>query len=181
MIVLIDQDGPLADFELGFLTEWRQRFPEKVFVPLTERRSFHIRDDYPPELQDLVESIYLSRGFYAGLPPVPGSMDAIKQMVAIGHDVRICTSPLSRNEHCIAEKVEWIGRHLGPENVDRTIVAKDKTLVRGDFLIDDKPEVSGLLSDAEWEHIVFDRPYNRSATGKRRLIRWDDWQGVLRQ
>ena len=52
MIILIDQDGPLADFEKGFLDAWRAQFPNEHFVPLHRRRTFYVRDDYPKELRD---------------------------------------------------------------------------------------------------------------------------------
>jgi len=50
----------------------------------------------------------------------------------------------------------------GPSWVDRIVLAKDKTLVRGDVLIDDKPEVTGSLCPS-WEHLVFEAPYNVTA------------------
>src|SRR3989338_9420813 len=100
MIILIDQDGPLADFEKGFLDAWRAQFPNEHFVPLHRRRTFYVRDDYPKELRDKVESIYFAPGFYLNLPPVNGSLEALKMLVELGHDVRICTSPLSRYENC---------------------------------------------------------------------------------
>ena len=36
----------------------------------------------------------------------------------------------------------------------------DKTLVRGDVLIDDKPHVTGSNAPT-WQHLLYDAPYNR--------------------
>jgi 5'-nucleotidase len=98
-------------------------------------------------------------------------------MLAAGHDVRICTSPLTRFENCVPEKFLWVQRHLGDDWVQRIILTKDKTLVRGDVLIDDKPEVTGRL-EPSWEHIVFEAPYNTASNARR--LNWANWAQVFR-
>ena len=57
------------------------------------------------------------------------------------------------------------------------IVTRDKTVVAGDVLVDDKPSVDGV-GIPSWEHVVFDQPYNRGTEG-RRLVSWRDWRRVL--
>lgn len=176
MLILVDQDGPLSYFELGFLKEWRNCYPNEFFVPLDERRTFYPRDEYPKELRPQVEEIYFAPGFYFNLPPVPGGIEALKTLVSLGHDVRICTSPLSRYENCILEKYQWVEKHLGRDFTKRIILSKDKTVVRGRFLIDDNPKVEGA-ENADWEHVLFDCPYNKNIN-KRRL-NWSNYREVL--
>ncbi|MBI2024757.1 MAG: 5'-3'-deoxyribonucleotidase [Candidatus Harrisonbacteria bacterium] len=177
MIILVDQDGPLADFEKGFLETWRAQFPEERFIPLNQRKTFYVRDDYPEKLRDKVESIYFASGFYQNLPPVAGSVEALKILVELGYDVRICTSPLSRYENCVLEKYRWVEKHLGRDFIKRIVLSKDKTIVRGSFLIDDKPIIKGGET-AEWEHILYDCPYNQEVKVKRRLT-WANWREVF--
>ncbi|MGE8634483.1 MAG: 5'-3'-deoxyribonucleotidase, partial [Achromobacter piechaudii] len=43
MIILLDQDGVLADFEHAFLDAWRVRHPDIAPVEFEDRKSFHIR------------------------------------------------------------------------------------------------------------------------------------------
>ena len=177
MIILVDQDGPLADFEKGFLDAWRAQFSNEHFVPLHQRRTFYVRDDYPKELRDKVESIYFAPKFYLNLPPVSGSLEALKILVELGYDVRICTSPLSHYENCVLEKYQWVERHLGGDFTKRIVLSKDKTIVRGKFLIDKNPAIEGEET-AEWEHILYDCPYNQEVGNKRRLT-WANWKNVL--
>lgn len=177
MIVLVDQDGPLANFERGFLENWRAQFPNELWIPPEQRTTFYPREQYPRELRDKVESIYFAQGFYLNLPPVDGAVEAIREIMRLGHDVRICTSPLSRYENCVLEKYQWVERHLGRDFIDRIFLAKDKTFIRGDILIDDNPWVRGVCEPA-WEHIVFDLPFNRNVASKRR-ISWSNWKEVL--
>jgi 5'-nucleotidase len=70
-----------------------------------------------------------------------------------------------------------VEKNLGPDWVKRVILTKDKTLVKADFLIDDKPEITGAEAVPVWEHILYDRPYNRGANRKR--LTWANWKEVL--
>jgi len=178
MIILIDQDGPLANFELGFLKGWRKRFADEDFVPLSKRRSFYVRDDYPLNLRAKIESVYLEAGFYEDLPIVHGARKAIRTMVGLGCDVWICTSPLSQYENCVLEKYLWVEKHFGREFTKRIIVTKDKTLIKGTYLIDDSPGVEGK-AQPEWEHLLFDYPYNRQVNDKPRL-NWQTWRELVK-
>ena len=119
MLILLDQDGVLADFEHGIAHGWQTRYGTPVPLP-QPRQNFYVRDDAAPE------------------------------------------------------------EHLGFDWTARVMLTKDKTLVRGDILIDDKPEISGSLSPV-WQHWLYDAPYNRHINTPRR-IRWQDpasWATLL--
>lgn len=176
-VILVDQDGPLADFERGFLKVWRSRYPSEDFIPLAERTTRKLRDQYPGHLRPRVEEVYSAPGFYVGLPSVSGGVRALRALVGSGHYVWICTSPLSRYENCVLEKYQWVEKHLGREFTKNIILTKDKTLIQGDLLIDDNPCVDGIMNPA-WELVLFDTPYNRQASGKKRLT-WRNWKEVL--
>lgn len=92
-------------------------------------------------------------------------------------DVRICTSPLRQFENCVAEKFLWVERHLGRAATERMVLTRDKTLVRGDLLIDDRPSINGAVPPS-WRHIVYDAPYNRHVADRPRLT-WANWRNVL--
>ncbi len=66
---------------------------------------------------------------------------------------------------------------MGEDWLENTIVTRDKTLIHGDYLIDDKPKVGGLIKP-KWEHIVFDQPYNRNIDNKLR-INWSNYMDAL--
>jgi len=176
MLILLDQDGVLADFELAFHKAWSLSGQSNPPLSLENRRSFYVRDDYPAECRGAIEAIYTSPGFYRNLPPIPGAVDAVMELLAAGHDVRIYTSPLTAYRNCVSEKYEWVEQHFGLDFVARLIVTKDKTIVHGDILVDDKPDVTGTRSP-DWRHVVFDQPYNRMSRAPR--INWTDWRSVL--
>lgn len=99
MLILLDQDGVLADFDTAFHAAWKALKHPHPALPPSDRRSFYVRDDYPPELRETVEEIYTSPGFFRDLPPIPGALDGVRELRSLGHDVRICTSPLSQYRH----------------------------------------------------------------------------------
>jgi 5'-nucleotidase len=103
-------------------------------------------------------------------------VEGVHALLALGHDVRICTSPLTQYQNCVAEKYEWVERHLGLDFVSRIVVTKDKTLVHADVLVDDKPLVEGVRTPS-WKHVLFDQPYNRGVHGER--MTWANWRHVL--
>ncbi|GAB1577395.1 5'-3'-deoxyribonucleotidase [Bordetella petrii] len=177
MLILLDQDGVLADFEHAFLAAWRQRHPDIEPVAYEQRQSFRILEDYPPALRARAEAIYTAPGFIRNLPPVAGAIEAYRELTALGMDVRICSSPLHQFENCVAEKYLWVERHLGRAATERLILTRDKTLVRGDLLIDDKPRITGAVRPS-WRHIIYDAPYNRQETDRPRLT-WANWRNVL--
>ncbi|TCJ14925.1 5'-3'-deoxyribonucleotidase [Parasulfuritortus cantonensis] len=177
MLILLDQDGVLADFERGFHEAWDTRMGNlHPALPLEQRRAFYVRDDYPDTYRNEVEAVYHAQGFYRDLPVISGAIEAIQALLEFGHDVRICTSPLNQYRFCLPEKYEWVERNLGPDFVHRMIVTKDKTVILGDVLVDDKPSVTGTRTPA-WQHVIFDQPYNRQADGPR--MTWENWNAVL--
>ncbi|OZI71920.1 5'-3'-deoxyribonucleotidase [Bordetella genomosp. 12] len=177
MLILLDQDGVLADFEHAFIDAWRQRHPDIEPVAFENRRSFHILEDYPPHLRAQAEAIYTAPGFIRNLPPVPGALEAVRELMALGMEVRICSSPLRQYDNCVLEKYQWIEHHLGRAATERLILTRDKTLVQGDLLIDDRPRIEGAQRP-RWQHVIYDAPYNRQETGRLRLT-WQTWRNVL--
>ncbi|HEV2403647.1 MAG TPA: hypothetical protein VGS08_05615 [Candidatus Saccharimonadales bacterium] len=177
MIILVDMDNTLVDFDAGLLKIWRQLYPDEFFVPLERRTAFHPHNDYPKYLQSTIQDICHSEGFIRNLPPTPGGIEAVNEMLDRGHDVRFCTSHLFKYDHCLLEKYQWIEKYFDVSYVDRIILTRDKTLIRGDILIDDKPEIVGIEKPT-WEHILYDRPFNRGVTDKRRL-NWKNWHDIL--
>ncbi|XP_070084448.1 5'(3')-deoxyribonucleotidase, mitochondrial isoform X5 [Equus przewalskii] len=107
--VLVDMDGVLADFEGGFLRKYRARFPDQPFIALEDRRGFWVSEQYgrlQPGLSEKAISIWESENFFFDLEPLPGAVEAVKQMANLENtDVFICTSPIRMYKYCPYEKV----------------------------------------------------------------------------
>lgn len=178
LLLLLDQDGVLADFDAGIRKAWQRDYGAPA--PLGERRHFYLREDLAPQYHQQLYALYAAQGFFINLPPVSSAIDAAQRLLAAGHDVRICTSPIHQYRYCVTEKFDWIVRYLGDEWISRIILTKDKTWVRGDILIDDKPHISGSLPPL-WQHWLYDQPYSRHVSHPHRVI-WSDpstWSNLL--
>lgn len=185
-IILVDMDGVLSNFEAACLRDWKLSYPSAPYVGLQDRRSFDIRDDYSlltkrisgdeSTGRTLMDKIMRLPGFYGTFGIIEGASQALEEMLVEGYEVFICTAPMS-NPDCIRNKVDWVQRNLGKQWVERLIVTKDKTLVRGDILIDDNPVITGKLYPS-FVHVVFDQPYNREVDNDR-IVGWSQWRSVI--
>jgi 5'-nucleotidase len=180
-VVLVDQDGVLANFEQGLLDAFRARHPDAPFIPLADRREFYARKQYPPEWAEHIGAIVRAEGFYRDLPAIEGSVAAMGEMLKSGHEVFVCTAPMISSRWCVQEKLAWVEHHLGRDWLRRTIIASDKTLIGDRFqpcvLIDDRPTITGAAIPP-WTHVLFDAPYNQGQPGPR-LFSWTHWREVI--
>lgn len=178
MIFLSDLDGVGTEWDNNFDNDILTRYSHIPNFPLKhERKSFNFYDGQPEEIVVAIQEIMDRPGFYDELSPIEGWVDAMHEIQDEGHEVFIVTSPWVTNPTCVQDKFNWVARHLGEEWRSRVIITKDKTLVRGDVLVDDKPTITGAMIPV-WEHVVYDQPYNQGLPN-RRLTHWADWRITL--
>ena len=75
-------------------------------------------------------------GFFRDLEPINSALYMFK-ILSNNFDVWILTAPSVQNPMCYSEKREWVGKYLGFEAAKRLILSPDKSLLIGDYLIDD--------------------------------------------
>lgn len=166
MIILVDQDNVIVDFEQALLAQFHAAHPDAPVIAPDTRHTFKVNDQYEPHWHDKLRAISTAPDFFANLPLIDGAYEGMHALLDAGHDVRICTAPLSTWANCVAEKYASVEATLGPDWVKRVILSKDKTLVSGDLLIDDKPHVTGVRTP-DWVHVRYTHPYNAHLPGPR--------------
>jgi len=178
-IILIDMDGVISDIEKGFRKAWSEKY-SKIPCPLPQNRKTHsLKGNFNRKYFNDIDSIIYSKGFIKNLPPIDGAIKALEE-IAQKYEIFICSTPLQEYKNCILEKYAWIEKQLGNEWIKKIILTRDKTIVKGDILIDDNPyaDCDGL-EKPEWEHIIYDQPYNKHIINKKR-ISWNNWKEVLK-
>lgn len=86
---------------------------------------------YPVDAKHMHE-----QGFFLSLKPIAGALVAVRSLIWMGHDVQILSKPVAVSAHCYSEKVQWIGMWF-PDLIRKVNLTQDKSLFRGDYLIDD--------------------------------------------
>jgi 5'(3')-deoxyribonucleotidase len=104
-------------------------------------------------------------GFFSDLEPLPGALDAVAGLRRLGHEVWILSRPSAKNLNCYSEKAYWVQKYLGEDMVERLILACNKSLVKGDFLVDDQGGFGQEEFEGEWLHFGTDN--------------FPDWNAVL--
>lgn len=159
-VVLVNMDGTLMDLDQGLATKLKERGHAHWSVSVTNRSKV----EYDDQMLPVIKEIMIEPGFFVSLAPLLGAVSAMKGLQAEGWEVYICTNistdDLKYYEHCLLEKYKWIEIHFGKEWIHRITVTSDKTLLRGDYLIDDRPTHTGLAKPT-WYPILYDRSYNR--------------------
>lgn len=89
-------------------------------------------------------------GFFLELEPLPGAIESVNRLAEIGNEVFFLSRPSAKNYNCYSEKAYWIAKHFGPDWVDKLILACDKSLLKGDFLIDDQGGFGQEEFEGEW-------------------------------
>jgi 5'(3')-deoxyribonucleotidase len=77
-------------------------------------------------------------GFFASLEPIDGAVETYMWLHE-NFDTWILTRPSYMNPHCYTDKRLWVEKHLGLDVCQKLIICPDKSLVKGQYLIDDMP------------------------------------------
>jgi len=173
--ILLDCDGVLCDFLGGLLAE----------VNADRGTSFDPRDcnqwdiakayglDWP-YLASLAERSM----FCTCLRPLFGAIEAVSAL-DLRADVYCVTSPFS-GPHWHFERTSWLKRNFSFDK-SHVIHAYTKRLIRGDYLVDDKPETICEWAEA-WPSstaLLWDAPYNRGGVLPRNAVRVRNWAEAI--
>jgi 5'-nucleotidase len=175
--VLWDMDGTIYQWSSRLneiLLELDPRFP---VVPEGQRVGF----DYfwvPGADRNVILAAMNDPRLYDSLEPIPHVLDTMREMEASGIDQFICSTPTWSNPGCVPGKLASLAADLGAEWPNRLILTHDKTLVRGDVLIDDKPTITGAHVPV-WQHLMFNQDYNSHIDTRHRLTDPRNWRETL--
>ena len=172
----------LFDVELAFWERYQELLSEEALKPEVQQRKRHT--DYPHDEQ---VKVFNSKDFFLGIPSRPKAMEAVKEMMKLGHSVKMCIDTIRPDDspEGYLQQGQVIQRelkkHFGAEfarhfSRNQVIMTRDRTELKADILISEDEQTGD--SPPEWEMIVFDTPYNQNLTGYRRLT-WNNWREVV--
>lgn len=178
--VLIDVDGPVADF-CGFYLDIVQTVLGKTFgVDDIDQWDCGKALGLRPDELDAVHRVLFADGSCSRVRPCKGAINGVLALAEIS-DVWFVTSPMLQNRTWAHDRANWIVRHFGSAYKSKVVSANRKELVFGDVFVDDKEE--NLTS---WQNrwpasstVLWDIPPNRYSTFTPTL-RTNSWDEVLR-
>lgn len=133
--VLVDMDGVIANWDGHFIDEWK-KITKNTSSTIDRSKSYKMEDCVlPTSHRSRAQELARSCGFFGGLLPVEGALQALRDMELSGIRVVICTTLLPGSKYCAQEKVEWVREWLGDAFVEKMVISADKALVVGDILV----------------------------------------------
>lgn len=125
-------------------------FKKRIYIDmdgvLCNFRKAHQEALYNNPIQPFPQSQW---GFFLYLEEIPGAIDAFRKLQE-EYDVWILTRPSYYNVNCYTEKAQWVLDHLGIDVLRQTIMSCDKSLLKGDYLIDDMNTDKQSEFEGEW-------------------------------
>ncbi len=93
-------------------------------------------------------------GFFLSIDPIENAIESLNKLNET-YEVWIATRPSYKNPLCYTEKRLWVEKHLGLKWCNKLILCPDKSLLMGDYLIDDV-----LWPNFKGTQIKFDKEKN---------------------
>ena len=173
LTILVDLDGVLADFD-GALFSDTADFIDWPDEALSRSRRFCT--DYLNRREAKVVRRYIEETrFFRDLPLIPGAQGGVKELEELGHDLWICTKPLEANPWCASDKMAWVADHF-PSLAKKVILAPDKSMVKGDILLDDAHKPFQRVI-APWVPVWY--PYLHNQEEGRSYWKWGQDPAIL--
>ena len=100
-------------------------------------------------IQDYAGRLDEVPGIFSKMEPLPGAIDAVHRL-AQKFDVYILSTAPWKNPSAWADKVTWVTRYFDDVFHKRLILSHHKDLLKGDYLIDDRPKHGAESFEGEW-------------------------------
>lgn len=165
-IILIDMDNTIVDYS----TPIAEAIKNEGNVDAQPNNWFMFTHDKP--LRKIQKRTQSRPNFFFDLKPIDGAIECLNILDKIGYDIFIVSSPSVNSDTCHSDKSRWLKEHMGEYWARKLILTKDKTIVSGDYLIDDRENITGIMTPT-WKHIIFTQPYNKTTQHELRLNKWN--------
>ena len=182
-VVLLDVDGVVADFVGPTLAEV-SKITGRRYTP-DDVTGWDLRAALGLEASewDRVTKRIRSLGFCLTQPTYPGACDAVRRLRERA-EVYFVTTPWRGAVTWAYDRDRWLEQKFGEVIGRRVVHTGHKHLIRGDLLIDDKPENCERWAAAnDWPScaLLFTRPWNRAhqVTDGSGVVRVDGWCDVF--
>lgn len=169
--IIIDMDEVLADNYPSFLRKAAELYGRELQPE--EHRGKRIYD--LPGL-DKVREILHQKGHFRQLPVMENAVEVVRELYEY-HEVFIVTTA-TEFRYSFLDKYEWLEEHFPFIHYDRIVFCGDKSIVHGDYMIDDKVK---NLAGFNGTGLLFTASHNVEEQNYHRVNDWLEVRSYFRQ
>ena len=166
-IICVDMDEVIADALSEHLLRYNREFAERITH--ADLQGQWLWDFVPPERQQALADYMMSEDFFAVLRVMPHAQRVLQRLQQ-HYEIYIATAAMEVPSSFNA-KFHWLKQHFPFIPASHIVFCGNKSILRGDYLIDDNPRQLRLFGG---EGILFSSPANVNVTGFRRVHDWLD-------
>jgi 5'(3')-deoxyribonucleotidase len=166
-VICVDMDEVIADALGEHLLRYNRDFRSNITVE--DLRGKWLWDYIPEERQSVLYDYMSSEDFFEVLEVLPDAQRVLARLQT-QYDVFIATAAMEVPTSFNA-KFKWLAKNFPFIPPSRIVFCGDKSILNGDYLIDDNPRQLRLFRG---EGILFSAPANADVTGFRRVDNWAD-------
>ncbi len=175
MRILLDVDGVIAD--------WTGAVAGRIFEyggGTMDRTKWFRDSDLPPNVRTRVMMALAEPNFCFKFDPLPGALEAIKELRAAGCEVQFVTA-IWDSPTWVYDRNRWLRKHKLISGTSGVTYTKDKHLVKGDIFVDDK--ISNVEHwKAAWPNgiaVLWAQPWNANQLFNVGIQRFNDWSRLV--
>jgi len=172
MTIFVDMDEVIADTYGAHLMLYNKEIGANLKIEDCQGKEAW--EAVPGQYRDSVKNHARREGFFRALEVIPDSREVLRELSKV-HRVYIATAAMEF-PNSLREKSDWLDEHFPFIPWQRRILCGDKTILRGDLLIDDR---SKNLKYFTGRVLMYSSPHNWGNTEFERVDGWREIAGKL--
>lgn len=164
--IFFDADEVLMDFMGEILKNYNEFYNKNLTID--DMKYWNMQDNITDGTD--INQFMDAEGFFKRLKPFPNAAKVLQQLITEGHDVYISTAVWKEG---IMDKYASFEEHFPFLDFSKIIMIKDKFILNGDFMIDDK--IENVATSSVRYPVLMDKPWNKDYHGAKRVYSLEEF------
>lgn len=182
MRILLDCDGVMSDFVgatlryLNLQLGYGLKYEDVTSYDMLRDLPLHDKD------RKKLETYWTTTDIHTDTKPLVSAAWGYTQLVSAGHDVRVLTAPLYSSRGWMAERVYWLGHHIGvPAKHIIFASHEEKPYIEGDVLVDDRTDTVEVWASVRPTGlaVLFQQPWSTEPHEDSQIYTVDNWTQLV--
>ena len=175
MIILVDMDDTIENLTEAWINYANKRF--NTAVNAADVTAWDPSEAFPTVSHEEMYALLLEDELYETVKPLDGAAYYLQKLISDGHEIFIVTS--SPYQVMKAKMDSVLFGHFPFIDWKHVIITADKSLIKGDVLIDDGVH---NLATGDYAKLLFTAPHNRSFDAEGNgMVRVNCWEEAYKK